>query len=427
MIAIHGGGYTGLTCAVHFANAGLKVVVYDPSPDVVKGINDRTPKAGEFLAYLKDNVAWANLSATNRREDVEDAPVHILCVPTERMGRPCDDIVVESLLWLIDEAAQGATIIVESTLIPGTIDSIRESVDFKVRVGSDLALAVAPRRDWFADPDKNLGNLERVVGGYTANCTKRAVEVLSKVSPKVMETDYRTAEITKALENALLHVPLMLVHQLAVAMPDRNIAEAVRLASTHWRLIKGMHLNFGTGGRCVPLGTRYLVEAAGAAFSIGEEADYFETLMRQKVAAAIAKHLPPPARVLVMGMAYRPSFKDMGLSPGLDVARHLEELGYQVKVHDPMWSAEELETLTGLDAATDEVDDWYCRFDAIVLATPHSTYLEAGSHGLGPHVAKGTLIFDAQGAWKKFKPRFKEQEAKYIQVGTPGWTGEKGK
>src|SRR5260370_10532955 len=148
---------------------------------------------------------------------------------------------------------------------------------------------------------------------------------------------YRTGELTKALENALLHVPVMFAHQLATSLPHLDVAEALRLAGTHWRLTP-LYLGFGSGGRCVPLGTRYLVEAARAhatplnALMIGEEALTADDRMRMTIADVVRR--VHPSSVVVLGMAYRPDFRDMGLSPGLAVAQLLRK-NRSVSVHEP--------------------------------------------------------------------------------------------
>ncbi len=121
-IAVHGGGYTGLTAAVHFALAGKDVLISDPDPLVCAGINTGAPKAGEFLGYLGQHPeAFARIRATQAVEDTWNAPVHILSVPTEQGGEPYMDIVLRLLLTLFHNMAfprpeHTPVLIVESTL-----------------------------------------------------------------------------------------------------------------------------------------------------------------------------------------------------------------------------------------------------------------------------------------------------------------------
>lgn len=421
-IAIHGGGYVGLTAAVHYALAGLAVTVYDPDPKTVDGINNGRPRDGDFLRYLHadvtDLVRTGRLRATHDFNAVADFAAHSLAVPTEKNGQPHDAIVTEVLRVLAGRAAANHTVLVESTLAPGTIDALlptlKKTLPPGLEIGKNWFLAVCPRRDWFADPEKNLSTLTRVVGGVTPACTQKAVSLLSNVSRDILTTDYRTAEICKALENALLHVPLMFAHQLASALPNHNVAEALRLAGTHWRLMN-LHLGFGTGGRCVPLGTKYLLESAGDGLTIGREALACDENLRALIAESVAKKIGG-GRALVLGIGYRPGFKDAGLSPGLAIAQRLKALGSDAAVCDPLWTDDELARLTGLPTRQPSRHE-----DAILLATPHAEFLTLPANQ--SLWRAGQRVLDAQGTWKNHAPFFKSLGIEYAHVGGPGWMG----
>lgn len=433
-IAYHGLGYVGLTGAVHFAHKGVNVLGYDPDASVVQALNEGKPKAGEFLEYLSGIGIPCTLKATLVYTDVIDRLVHIIAVPTERRGRPYDDIVVSCLKNLIRDIPDGGLIIVESTLKPGIIDQVIAELPWKERrriYDHQVYLAVCPRRDWFADPEKNLENLDRIVGGYNQESTARAVEILSIVSRKIHSTTYRTAEVTKPLENALLHTQIAMAFDLARALPNHDIAEALRLAGTHWRLTP-IHLNLGSGGRCVPLGTSYLVEASGGEFRMGLQAMSAEASMRETAAQIVDTwtncHTAverQKKKVGILGIAYRPGFRDMGLSPGLDVARQLKTMGYDVAIDDPMWTPKELEALgfghweTRDRSIPGEVAcaDWA---DVVILATPHKEFLD---EKLLSELKSNVILIDAQGALRSKAGWLALQEIHYIQVGGPGWTG----
>ncbi len=421
-IAIHGLGYVGLTAAVHYARAGWSVLGYDPDPRTVDLINAGKPRAGEFLDYLDSDVfalvRSKRLRATTDFARVREYTTHAVAVPTEYKGHPYDEIIEQVLRRLLDDTPDNTLIMLESTLTPGFLDGfMRRHVIFDARVGNSAFVAVCPRRDWFADPQKNLETLPRIVGGVTAECTRRAVETISVVSKTIHTTDYRTAELTKALENALLHVPVMFAYQLAYAMPNHDVAEALRLAGTHWRLTP-LYLGFGTGGRCVPLGTEYLVRASEGRLDLGARALEWDGKFRTLIADIVEK--AAPRRVLVLGMAYRPQFRDMGLSPGLAVAQRLSERGVKVYVHDTMWSDGELKRVTGLPADVSlKSSTQLHEFDVILLATAHEKYLALPEQ---EHLwRRGQIVLDGPGAWANHRPLFAEYGVFYRQVGEPGW------
>lgn len=416
-IAIHGLGYVGLTAAVHWARAGWRVVAYDPDLPTVDALRRGEPRAGEFLSYLDDEVAQLVekdlIFPTSDLAVALECPVQLVAVPTERDGKPYDDIVLGVLEKLLLDSPMDSTILVESTLTPGTLDRFFYTEKGEVKrpglLGSHY-LAVCPRRDWFADTEKNLATLPRIVGGLTPECTDKAAALLSIVSSKIHRTDYRTAELTKALENAWLHALVMLPTELALSRPDLNVAEATRLASTHWRL-PSIFLSAGCGGRCVPLGTKYLRGLSDAQPSVLGAVDATEEKIRKACAYAFAQRNTKD--VLVLGAAYRPNFRDMGSSPGLAVARTLvDRYGISVSVHDPMWQPDELESLTGLPCARRDPRPQY---DAIFLATPHSAYESV------PPLEGVRFILDAAGIWAKHGDHFRTLGIEYKRVGSPGW------
>ncbi len=419
------GGYVGLTGAVTFAREGVNVTIYDPDQSVVNAINDGQPKAGEFLAYLglvvQDCLDAKRLHATSDIAEALSNDIHILAVPSEKDGEPYDAIVRSMLDTLVAHTMFGGqpqVILVESTITPGLIDTWRKenyAVDTLLKPGR-LFLAVCPRRDWFADAAKNLESLPRVVGGVDPQSTARAVEILSIVSKNILPTDYRTAELTKPLENALLHLPVMLCHEMALAYPDRDVAQAIELASSHWRFASmgPLYIGCGSGGRCVPLGPRYLQHGTLNTITLATESLRVDADMRVAVTDWIGRLSKHQKSTVVCGIGYRPNFKDAGLSPGLDVARSLVKRGEAVSVCDPMWTFGEIEQLFDVHPVANPQGA-----EVVLLATPHKQFAEWIKDDTMWHA--GQVLIDAQGAWKQHRERFGLRGVKYVRIGEPGW------
>ena len=411
-IAVHGGGYVGLTAAIHYAAAGKIVVVYDPDEPVVDAINGGKPKASDLLGDISGVFPAERLRATTNFACVRDAPVHVVCVPSEKDGAPWMDLVAQAVRRIAAGLGDEGLIMVESTVTPGTLH------EFAELPARGIHVAHAPRRDWFAEPERNLATLQRVVGGITPRCTERAIEVISAVTPRalILATDCRTAELVKPLENAFLHVPVMLACEIAQGYPDLDVAQAVELACTHWRLMK-IYLNAGTGGRCVPLGSQYLREGASQRVpGLLSAAIDGEKVIRDSVARAIATRVHPGATVLVLGIAYRPGVRDAGNSSGLAVAHALREMGVSPRVYDPMWTADELAELCGVPTSGPVVDT----FDAVFLATPHAQFAHPRAMGVW---RPGQFVLDAQGAWVGEREHFAACGVTYKRIGDPGWRG----
>jgi UDP-N-acetyl-D-glucosamine dehydrogenase len=424
-----GGGYCGLTGAVHFAKAGVETIIYDLDQKVVDNLNAGHPKSGEFLRYLDSDiielVKSGFLRATSDWDEIKNNDTFIIAVPSEKDGEPYDFIVrdmAEKILSISRDVPP--IIIIESTLSPGVgNDIVEKAKESNLEVGKDYYLAICPRKDWFADEEKSVATLPRVVGGVTDECSRKVCNILSIVSKDIHVTDHETAELTKALENAFLHVPCMFAHELALSLPHLDVSEALRLASLHWR-IPTYYLSFGPGGRCIPLATRYLYRASAGSshpLSIAKEVIKQDTIMRQTIANIAEQEWTnrgEEGSILVLGLGYRPDFKDTGLSSGLQIAQMLSRRQHlPVIVHDPLFTPEEVKSQFSLNMIPLDNLDWGS-IKIILLATPHSSYLT-----LPLLVAwkSGQYILDAQGQWRQYTDQFVNRGVEYHIVGGKNW------
>lgn len=419
-IVQHGLGYVGLTGAIHLCQAGFKVIGYDPDKYTVDGINNGIPRVGEYLAYIDDDVKslvdQGKLSATTDFDSIKNKSIHFLSVPTELAGEPYLDIVKDCIIKLSKSIPEGGLIVVESTLQPGTIDEILTKIHRVV--GEDIFIAVAYRVDWFADKEKNLTNLPRYIGGVTTNCNIKASEIISKVCSDVRLTNYRAAEVGKAGQNALYFVQIMGAYKMAYEYPDLDSNEALKLISSHWRL-PDLYLGFGTSGRCIAAGAKYIVAGSkNNTHSILEDAIEWDKRMRIIVADIAANKLHVGDKAVVLGMAYRPNFSDMGYSAGLDVAKALKKRGIETFINDLKVPNSQLSKATDLPFGSISKN-----IKAILLATGHNEYLSLpeDSNLWSP----GQIVIDGPGVWEKYRDIFKSYGVNYLRIGEPNWLGSK--
>src|SRR5208337_776620 len=122
---------------------------------------------------------------------------------------------------------------------------------------------------------KNLRTLPRVAAGTTPETTQHMIDVLSIVCDKLIPApDHRHAEIVKSVENAYRHMEITLANQLSLAYPSLNMIEVLKLVGTKWN-VNVYHPSFGSGGYCIPLSSKYVLEGA-------EKPEYL-TLLKETV------------------------------------------------------------------------------------------------------------------------------------------------
>jgi UDP-N-acetyl-D-glucosamine dehydrogenase len=188
----------------------------------------------------------------------------------------------------------------------------------------------------------------------------------------------------------------MLCHEMGI-----DVWEVIEAAATKPFGFMAFTPGPGVGGHCIPLDPAYLAwqvrRDVGQQFRILEQAQDINAQMPTWVAArigeALNEHAKPlkGARVLVLGVAYKPDVGDVRESPSLRVMSVLERRGVKLSFHDPFVDAV---TLAGRRLARVELTARaVARADLVALLTPHSTY---DLDWLGDTAG---LLFDARNAF----------------------------
>ncbi len=274
-IAIWGLGYIGYSSMAYFARAGVKCLGYDLIETRVKQIKETgkieqkgktsIPNLNFWLGFDVEHMFNDGLiNATHNWEELisNDYPVHLIAVPTEKVTEDgghkpfhgyLKDVFQKLITFKDVKTDYAPLIIVESTLSQNVLDEdiIPLIENNGLKIGEDLLLGVAPRRDWFVDPDKTLKTIPRVVGGTTKETTELMKEVLELISNTILKADdHKHAAIVKSIENAYRQVEITLANQLSVAYPDLNMRDILKLVGTKWN-IGTYYPGFGIGGYCL--------------------------------------------------------------------------------------------------------------------------------------------------------------------------------
>src|SRR5262249_16961894 len=219
----------------------------------------------------------------------------------------------------------------------------------------------------------------------------------------------REAELTKLLENTFRHVNVALVNELAMFAHDLGIDiwEAIDAASTKPFGFMRFEPGPGVGGHCLPIDPSYLAwkvkDELGAPFRFVELAnevnDFMPEYVVRRVVAALARSGVEisGARVLVLGLAYKPETGDAREAPGLKIAALLAKGGAEVRPADPYV----VDEVHGLDpsialARVELTVDEVSAADAVVVVTPHQAF------DLDMVAANAEYVLDARRALGSF-------------------------
>jgi len=196
----------------------------------------------------------------------------------------------------------------------------------------------------------------------------------------------RSAEMTKILENTYRCVNIALVNELKLLCLRMGIDiwEVIEAAKTKPFGFTAFYPGPGLGGHCIPIDPFYLTwKAREYEFPTRfiELAGEINSSMPEHVVSSIAdalnqrKQCLQGARILVLGLAYKKDIDDPRESPSLRIIELLQDEGAGVDYHDPYFPR--LPKMRKYHFDLESVDlspEMLAGYDAVVIATDHSTY-----------------------------------------------------
>jgi len=351
-VYIIGLGYVGLPLAEAFVRAGYPVGGVDVDARKIESL-----QAGHSYVGDVTDEALSSVLETGRLhfyvdyECLSDADAIILCVPTplDKTKDPDISYILTATEGVAKHLRVGQLIVLESTTYPGTTDEILlprfERTGLKV--GQDFFLAFSPERIDPGNPDFTVTNTPKVVGGVTPTCGKIAKQLYSNVvDTVVLVSSPRAAEMTKLLENTFRMVNIALVNEVAL-MCDRlgvDVWEVIEAAATKPYGFMPFYPGPGLGGHCIPLDPQYLawkLRTLNYNARFIQLANEINSAMPLHVITRITDALNDEgksirdARILILGVAYKPNINDVRESPAIEIIEALQRRGARVAYHDP--------------------------------------------------------------------------------------------
>jgi UDP-N-acetyl-D-glucosamine dehydrogenase len=392
-VAIVGLGYVGLPLSLQFARSGTHVLGLDIDPGKVD-----TPNQGRsYIRHVPaetvaEQVAAGRLVATTDFARVQEVDAVIICVPTplNKNREPDISFILQTGRTIAPHLRPGVLVALESTTYPGTTDGDLRGVleaESGLTAGQDFHLAFSPEREDPANPASKVGEVPKLVGGLTAACLSKAVEVYRRAIKTVVPvSSCRVAEAAKLLENIFRSVNIALVNELKLVYGAMGIDiwEVIEAAKTKPFGFMPFYPGPGLGGHCIPIDPFYLTWKArefDRHTRFIELAGEINTSMPVHVVERLGEALNAArkpikgSRVLILGLAYKPNVDDERESPSYRIMELLKQRGAEVAYYDPyvpvIRPTREHPHWAGIESVS-----WdratITAFDAVVIATAHA-------------------------------------------------------
>lgn len=386
-VTVYGLGKMGLPLAAVFAETTGNVVGVDIDASVVERINaGESPVLGEpgLPELVADLVAADALSATaDPVAGAAGATVHVVIVPTTLRGTDPD---LSSLLAVAEVIGAGLNpgdiVLVESTVPPGTCLELVEPtlVEESGLSAEQFGLAFCPERTMSGRALADIrGTHPKVVGGRDAESTRAARLVYEHITSNevLVAPDITSAECVKLFEGVYRDVNIALANELARVADDLAVDVRRVIEYANSQPYCDLHdPGPGVGGHCIPYYPWFLLEAIEldaplirTARGVNESMPWFTA---EKTLSKLGERgvSPAEARILLLGVTYRPGVSETRESPTYPIAAHLSATGATVYASDPM-----LESFPSLEAepvGLDEIGE--LALDAVVVITPHEAF-----------------------------------------------------
>jgi UDP-N-acetyl-D-galactosamine dehydrogenase len=394
----------GLPLAVEFAKK-YPVFGFDISLSRVQELKSGLDKT---LEVSQEELAGAaNLSYTNRVEDLRNCAIYIVTVPTpiDSYKRPDLTPLIKASETIGTVLSKGDIVVYESTVYPGATeeDCVPILEHFSgLKFNQDFFAGYSPERINPGDKLHRVADIKKVTSGSTPEVAQFIDQLYRSIitAGTHKAPSIRVAEAAKVIENTQRDLNIALMNELAIIFNRLGIdTEAVlEAAGTKWNFLPfrpGL-----VGGHCIGVDPYYLTHKAqeigyhpeiilaGRRLNDGMGAYVVTQLIKAMVSKGMQVN---GARVLIMGLSFKENCPDLRNTRVIDIVYELSQYNCNVDVYDPWVAAKEAKDFYDVNLIDDPLNHTY---DAIVLAVAHEQFKKMGIERIRTFVKAQHIIFD---------------------------------
>ncbi len=376
MINVIGLGYIGLPTALMFAKHGVKVVGTDYNSELIETL--QSGKLSFEEKGLEQLFVDAMENGMQFSTQYQKTDTYVIAVPTPyiKESKKLDQrFLISSINSVLDVCEMGATIIIESTVSPGTIDKyIRPAIlarDFII--GKDVHIVHAPERIIPGNMIYELVHNSRTVGTDDIAIGEKVVKLYATFcQSEIVITDIRSAEMSKVIENTYRDVNIAFANELAKICRSDNmdVYEIIKIANKHPR-VDILQPGPGVGGHCISVDPWFLVgdypDLTNLVLTARKTNDSMPSHVLKRIRDIMREHkLTDISKVGLYGLSYKENVDDTRESPTLQLLERMDEhLAFGVKVYDPFIKK------TIVDNQYLDFDDFLSEVEIVVVMVAH--------------------------------------------------------
>ncbi|HTW95868.1 MAG TPA: nucleotide sugar dehydrogenase [Tepidisphaeraceae bacterium] len=392
LIGVIGLGYVGLPLLAAFHRAGFPVLGFDNDPAKIAALN----RGENYLKHLGTDLVKkmqkaGRFEVTGETRRLAEPDAIISCVPTP-LGKhlePDLSFVKQSADDIAATLRPGQLVVLESSTYPGTTRDVvlPRLAAGGLKCGKDFFLAYSPEREDPGRKDFSTQTIPKLVGGIDIASGKIAAALYGKAIEKViLVSSAEVAEAAKLLENIYRSVNIALVNEMKTVLTAMGIDvwEVIAAAATKPFGFQPFYPGPGLGGHCIPIDPYYLTWKAR---EVGQPTRFIElagevnrampdyVIRRLGLALNQRGQAINGAKILVLGLAYKPDVDDVRESPSIELIEKLKSLGAAVDFNDPHVPATHKMRRHDLRMKSVPLTpEALGAYDCVLIATNHSAY-----------------------------------------------------
>lgn len=377
MVNVIGLGYIGLPTALMMASHGVEVIGTDYNKELVATLNaGKTTFKEDGLDDLFNAAVEAGIKFTTEYQ-VTDTYIVSVPTPYDKFTKKVDTCyVIAAIKDVLKVCPKGATIVVESTVSPGTMEKfVRPAVEEAgFVIGEDINLVHAPERIIPGNMVYELLHNNRTIGADDKAIGEKIKKLYSSFCQgEIIVTDIKIAEMTKVVENTFRAVNIAFANELAKICRHDNmdVYEIIKICNMHPR-VNILQPGPGVGGHCISVDPWFLVGDYPSLAKVIDESmrtnDGMPDFVLNRIyEIMLEKGLTDIERVGLYGLTYKENVDDMRESPTLQLLESQERhLATGLKVYDPFITKDVVAN------QFHDLDEFLDAVDLVVVMVKHS-------------------------------------------------------
>ena len=355
-IGIVGLGFVGLSLSSVLASKGYNVVGIDVDKKKCEKIsNGISPFFESDLENTLKNGLKKGLEITHKFTAIKNCDLIFVTVGTPQNDTGAIDLsiikkAITSIGENLKENKKRQTILIKSTVIPGTMKSVILPIlekKSKKKAGRDFGLISNPEflQESTAIRDTKYPHAV-VLGGYETIFMKKVKNFFVKLHPNtsIIITNHQTAEMIKYANNSFLATKISFINQLSnicQKIPGANVDDVAKTIGLDPRIGK-LFLNAGPGygGSCLPKDMKALINFAGTTGinpTLLNAVEEINTKQLEQIISITKKKLSSlkSKRITILGTAFKPETDDIRDSIAIELIKKLQKRQANITIHDP--------------------------------------------------------------------------------------------